>query len=104
MKTVIIMHNHYRPEHVDEVVEIMRTLGAPEIRAIWNPVHEMWMAVEGCHRLRAAKVLGLTPIIIDISSDETATIDIDGAPETFAVADLYEYIADRCEAREIFSF
>lgn len=44
----------------------MRVRGAPTIRAVWMPVYGHWAALEGCHRIRAAKALGLTPEIEEV--------------------------------------
>ena len=59
MKT-ILMHNEYREEHLAAVIEQMRTLGAPTLRAVWIEAYGAWMLLEGCHRARAAKALGLS--------------------------------------------
>jgi len=85
---VALYHKSYNEQHLAEVKVEMQKRGAPVIRAIWSEVYEMWMAVEGCHRIRAAKDLGLTPIIKDISNAKTATIQIDGENVKVKVSDL----------------
>jgi hypothetical protein len=57
---IALLHKHYNGNHLEAVKTEMQNLGAPVIRAIWSETYGMWMAVEGCHRIRAAKDLGLT--------------------------------------------
>lgn len=71
---IALLHNYYTEKHLNEVKAEMVKRGAPVIRAIWSECYGMWLAVEGCHRIRAAKELGLTPIINDISNNNTVTI------------------------------
>ena len=85
---IALYHNHYNQDHLEKVTAEMQELGTPKIRAIWSEMWGIWLAVEGCHRLRAAAALGLTPEIINISDDETVTIQCDGYDETFSVFDL----------------
>lgn len=53
----------------------MEILGAPSIKAVWIECYNAWVALEGCHRIRAAFDLGLIPEIeeIEYSEDETLT-------------------------------
>lgn len=60
---IALIHTEYRVSHLDRVVEQMKELGPPEIRAVWCEDRGFWAALEGCHRTRAADMLGLTPII-----------------------------------------
>lgn len=55
-------HGHFSQEHLNHVIGEMRKRGAPRLRAYFDG--EIWHAREGTHRLRAAKALGLTPILI----------------------------------------
>jgi len=87
-----LLHNHYNEEKLSQVMDQMKKMGAPEIRAIWSEVHGEWMAVEGCHRLRAAAALGIQPVIINISDNETAIIQVDGEDVEIYVADLAEEV------------
>lgn len=57
-------HGHFRSQHLEHVVSEMRKRGAPAIRAYFDGT--MWHAREGTHRLRAAKLLGLAPMLISI--------------------------------------
>lgn len=74
--TIILLHTYYDKNHLDEVKSEMQQLGAPVIRAIWDQSVGMWVALEGCHRLRAARELGLEPIIENVGIyDESGYID-----------------------------
>ena len=68
--TIVLIHRHYDKAHLEKVTEEMRELGPPTIKAIWNETHGIWFALEGCHRLRAAEVLGLTPEIEVIEPED----------------------------------
>lgn len=96
---IILYHNHYDAQHLDEVAAQMQTLGAPAIRAIWSDVYGAWMAVEGCHRVRAAQRLGLTPEIIDVSNDETVMVQDDGEDVSVSVIDLAIELTDTAPRR-----
>lgn len=65
---ILILHKQYDEAHLADVVARMRELGAPTIRAI-RYEDDTWMALEGCHRIRAAKILGLTPKIEEVDAD-----------------------------------
>ena len=102
--TIALTHKHYTDEHLAEVTEEMKTLGAPAIRCIWSEMYGIWMAVEGCHRLRAAYELGLTPTIIDISDDEQVTYQYDGYDITVDVIDLAEELTDNAPRTKLLDF
>lgn len=57
------LHHYYRPAHLTHVIAEMQRRGAPRIKATWDHVSDTWYAHEGTHRLRAAKTLGLAPVI-----------------------------------------
>lgn len=76
-------------EHLADVIEQMRTLGAPTIRAVW--MGEYWLALEGSHRLAAAHALGLTPIIEELSYLDEIDHDCEEV-ESKEVGDLVEYL------------
>lgn len=73
---IALVHDHYSEEHLEEVIEQMKVLGAPEIHAVWMECYGHYAALEGCHRIRAAKELGLTPEIeiVDYSDEMASTI------------------------------
>jgi hypothetical protein len=75
---IALYHPQYNQAHLNRVTAIMRVRGAPTIRCIWSEYYDMWLAVEGCHRLRAAKDLGLVPVIKDVSTQHTVTIQSGG--------------------------
>lgn len=58
------LHAYYRPAHLEHVIAEMRRRGAPRIRAHFDGA--TWFAREGTHRLRAAKALGLAPILVPV--------------------------------------
>jgi hypothetical protein len=104
---ISLIHDHYNDDHLAEVMAEMTTLGAPTIRAIWMACYDMWAALEGCHRIRAAEKLGLVPVIDPIDYDDVCDMDCtDGAlgldldnPGT-PVADL----VDDCYRRTVIAF
>ena len=102
--TIALLHKHYTEKHLEEVATEMTTLGAPTIKAIWSDLYGMWLAVEGCHRIRAAKQLGFEPVIDDISNDETVTMEIDGEDTEVLVQDSLEELTDNAPKTEIISF
>ena len=73
---VALLHRHYNEGHLASVTEEMRTLGVPTIKAVWMETWQMWVAMEACHRLRAAHALGLVPVIEEMDySDEMIVMD-----------------------------
>jgi hypothetical protein len=58
------LHWYYSPAHLEEVTAEMRRRGAPRLRAHFDG--EVWHAREGTHRLRAAKALGVAPVLIPV--------------------------------------
>lgn len=74
--TIILLHKHYDEAQLQAVTDQMRRLGAPQIKAIYDHSNSMWIALEGCHRLRAAHALGITPQLIDVGIyDDDGFID-----------------------------
>lgn len=102
--TIVLLHNHYDQEHLEEVKKEMLKRGAPKIRAIWNEAQGVWMAVEGCHRLRAAKDLGLTPIIKDVTNNKYITIQVDEENKKVNVSEFAEELTDMCYKLTILDF
>jgi hypothetical protein len=60
------LHAHYDPARLAHVIEEMKTRGAPMLRAHYDAGADIWHAREGTHRLRAAKALGLTPVLVPV--------------------------------------
>jgi hypothetical protein len=73
---IALVHDHYSEEHLEDIKKQMLKLGPPKIHAVWMECYGHWAALEGCHRLRAAAELGLTPEIIEVeySDDLCGTI------------------------------
>jgi hypothetical protein len=61
----IVAPNKIDPKHLEQVKKEMQELGPPVIRAYYDG--EKYIALEGSHRLRAAKDLGITPEIQEVS-------------------------------------
>ena len=101
---IILYHKHYNQEHLNAVKAQMETLGAPTIKAIWSEMYGAWMAVEGCHRLRAAEVLGMTPVIEDVSDEDVVTMQIDGEDVEVSVVELTEELEDDAPKSHIIRF
>jgi hypothetical protein len=85
---IALLHKHFDAEHLEAVKAEMATLGAPVIKAVWSEVANRWVALEGCHRLRAAHAWGLVPEIYEVEySDAPASelgLDIQDAGLTVA--------------------
>lgn len=60
------LHEHFDPVHLDHVTGEMRRLGPPRLRGHFDALSGAWFMREGTHRLRAAKALGITPILVPI--------------------------------------
>lgn len=72
-RTIKLLHS-VDTEKLARVVEEMRTLGAPEIRVVWDDMNGIWHAADGTHRLTAAHKLGLTPVLTEITWGEAADL------------------------------
>jgi hypothetical protein len=72
MMEIVLMHKHFDEQHLAKVMGEMRTLGAPVIRAV-HLEGNLWVALEGCHRLRAAEKLGLVPVLEEVEYSDTIT-------------------------------
>jgi len=99
--TIALVHRHYTEKHLEEVMSEMEVLGEPTIKAIWSELYGMWLAVEGCHRIRAAKELSLNVEIDDISNEESVEIEEDGELVSRLVSELLEELSDNAPSTEI---
>ena len=90
---IALLHNHYDQEHLNKVVEEMKTMGAPKIKVLDLGFDDMAQALEGSHRLRAAEILGITPEFEWIGEDElVADLDLDvDCDEGATVSELGDY-------------
>ena len=73
--SVVLLHAHFDQEHLVAVTDEMRRLGPPTLRAIEAGDNCAYL-LEGCHRARAAKALGLPITIewVDYPQDETTPV------------------------------
>ena len=78
----ILIENRVTPKRYEKVKGIMRELGAPVIRCFKLP-RNTYYALEGSHRVTAAKELGLEPILDVVS--EVAESDHDDCDELHRV-------------------
>lgn len=75
MRNVVILKAPHEPFYMDDVVEQMKVLGAPRIRAVWRGDH--WQALEGSHRIAAARILCLLPRIVPMRLGDKFSHDVD---------------------------
>lgn len=77
---IALVHEHYDDAKLEAVKAEMISLGAPVIKAVWVECYNRWQALEGCHRIRAAKALGLVPEIeeVEYSDDSAESIGVEG--------------------------
>ena len=102
---IALYHSNYNQEHLDAVQSEMVERGVPVIRAIWSECHGLWMAIEGCHRLRAAQALGITPIIKDITAQKTVSFQVDGVTVKERINDsFFEDLQNNACRTEILKF
>jgi hypothetical protein len=80
---IALLHNHYDKDHLSSVMDEMRVLGAPTIKAVWMECWGVWAALEGCHRIRAASKLGMVPVIDEIEYSEEITTEEIGLGDFF---------------------
>lgn len=73
-----LLHNHFDKNHLENVKAEMLKLGTPTVR-VYSLAHDMNFAIEGCHRLRAANELGITPnfIWLDANTNRAELDDLD---------------------------
>jgi len=93
---IALVHEHYDEAHLEDVKIEMATLGAPVIKAVWMECYGLYAALEGCHRIRAAKELGLLPIISEVEYSDNM---VDGMDGEWAVSEIADdsYNAEKIE-------
>jgi uncharacterized ParB-like nuclease family protein len=94
---IALVHSHYDADHLEAVKAEMVTLGAPVIKAVYMECYDLYAALEGCHRIRAAQELGLTPVIKEV---EYSNDLVDGMDGDWTISE----IADNCHKSTIISF
>lgn len=72
---IALLHDHYDDAHLDAVKSEMLKMGAPVIKAVWMDCYDCYAALEGCHRIRAAKSLGIVPVIDAIDYDDVCDVE-----------------------------
>lgn len=92
MVSIALFHNHFDETHLANVKADMASLGAPEIRCFKDNANGIWIAFEGCHRIRAAKELNIIPTIIQVEYDSEIEIQMDDELQTVLVSDLLDSI------------
>jgi hypothetical protein len=92
MHTIYAIHAP-EADKLAQVIEQMRSLGAPTIEVV--DCGDFYMALEGSHRLAAAAELGLAPILLIHAQDDMLDVSkydwYDGA--NWAVGGEIEYLA-----------
>lgn len=68
VKSMVYALNSTDPAKLAEVVEKMKSLGPPAIRAAWEGDH--WKAIEGSHRIAAAQQLGYPVKIQEVNYND----------------------------------
>jgi len=89
----IIAPNGIDEGHLESVVEFMKINGSPEIRAVW--LGDVWVALEGSHRLAACDCLGVNPRIIECDLDDDITDHdfFDDLPDVVKASAIVDYVA-----------
>ena len=95
MTNVILLHASFDQQHLDEVISEMQTLGTPTVRVIWSEVYGAYLALEGCHRIRAAKQLGLNPAFEVVVFEDVTEVVNDVCDGILEDDDTFETIIDR---------
>ncbi len=94
---VKLLHSDYDKEHLAEVTEQMRHLGAPTIKAVVNQ-WDQYCAVEGCHRLRAALALGLVPTLEVVDYETGAMLLYDESGDYQNEQEMAEFVDGEYDA------
>lgn len=101
--TIALFHPQHDVNKLEQVKSEMQTLGAPVIKGFWSENYGMWLAVEGCHRIRAAKELGIMPIMEQIES-ETVIIQNDGEDQEMNCNELEQELNDIAYRQTLIDF
>jgi hypothetical protein len=102
----IVALNEVYQVALEMVCEEMKVMGAPVIRAVWDDCYNCFVALEGSHRISAAKILGITPIIDEVSYDDALTIDPSDLDENMnvSVSELIDRASERINDGLVFEF
>ena len=100
---IILPHTEFSADKLEGVKAEMNRLGAPTIKAVWMDTYGAWVALEGSHRIRAAKELGLIPNIDSVEwSDELTTDDV--VPGSYDDCWTIEQVCDAAYKNEMIGF
>ena len=93
----IVTLNKADSTHLAAVVEKMRVMGAPQITCIKHEGTGVWVALEGSHRVAAAKMLGLVPEIVEYEYEVDAMLSeyVDLDADNYSISDLFENLGNR---------
>jgi hypothetical protein len=65
---VALLHDHFDYDYLIEIIKKIEKLGPPRIR-VFHIENDLYQAIEGSHRLRAAAAMGITPEFEVLASD-----------------------------------
>ena len=92
--TIVLLHDNYSEKKLTAVINEMKVMGPPTIRVYDLGFDNLYQAIEGCHRLRAAELLDLDPIIVEVeSSNKIWDLEIDNWDE-YQEDDTLEILGD----------
>lgn len=78
-----------------EVMQEMERLGAPTIRAYWDDAQGAYRALEGSHRLAAAKKLGIEPKLVEMNARQwMGPHDFPDIKDKASVDRILDYLKD----------
>ena len=87
--TVRVMAPHGpMPFWLRTVDERMRSIGRPEIRAIWIAERDEWQAIEGSHRLAAAFARDIGVKIVEVRPEHEVCHDFATIPSPVPAEDV----------------
>lgn|SRR5574344_749998 len=101
---IALAHKQYDEDHLEEVKKEMLEKGAPVIRAVYVECYDCYVALEGCHRIRAAKELGLTPVIDELDYDDIKDLPMNSDGFDFDNDDTFESFLDTAHRRTMIQF
>ena len=91
----VVLLNEAQEEHLKEVESYMLENGTPVIKVVFDESAGVYVALEGSHRLHAAKALGITPIFeeydldVDCMLSDYVDLDADDYPMAEIVGDYW---------------
>ena len=101
---IILVHDHFDTEHLETVKSEMLKLGQPTIKATYIEMYDSFVALEGCHRIRAAKELGLNINIEEIDVNEYYNTEISEIVEGMETECTLGELIDSCTTRKSIKF